>query len=67
MNTKNGTCVSFKPDATIFETVEFDFKRIASLLKEFAYLCTESLPHKTVHNPALQQSLYCNVPAGMSG
>lgn len=39
-NTKNGTYVAFKPDATIFETVEFDFKRIASLLKEFAYLCT---------------------------
>lgn len=36
----NGTSVTFKPDGTIFETTEYDYKRIATLLKEFAYLCT---------------------------
>ena len=36
---ETGTSVAFKPDATIFETTEYDFNRIATQLKEFTYLC----------------------------
>lgn len=35
---KRGTKVKFKPDAEIFETVEIDFKRIKSSLRQKAYL-----------------------------
>ncbi len=34
----NGTVVSFKADATIFETVEYDFKRVVSHMRQQAYL-----------------------------
>jgi DNA gyrase subunit B len=33
-----GTVVSFKPDASIFETVEFDFKKVVEHLRLQAYL-----------------------------
>lgn len=35
---KPGTTVSFKPDATIFESVDFDFKIEAERLRLYAYL-----------------------------
>jgi DNA gyrase subunit B len=35
---KTGTIVSFKADKTIFETVEYDFKKIVSHLRQQAYL-----------------------------
>jgi len=35
---KSGTKVSFKPDATIFSTVEFSFSNIAQRLQESAFL-----------------------------
>ncbi|MFN0146959.1 MAG: DNA topoisomerase (ATP-hydrolyzing) subunit B [Dehalococcoidia bacterium] len=35
---KPGTTVSFKPDATIFESVDFDFKVEAERLRQYAYL-----------------------------
>lgn len=35
---KTGTKVTFYPDATIFEVVEFDYNNIAKRLKELAYL-----------------------------
>ncbi|MDR1577918.1 MAG: DNA topoisomerase (ATP-hydrolyzing) subunit B [Deltaproteobacteria bacterium] len=35
---KNGTMVHFKPDATIFETTEFDFGVLAKRLRELAFL-----------------------------
>lgn len=34
----NGTIITFKPDDTIFETVEFDFKKILGHLRQQAYL-----------------------------
>lgn len=37
-NYKNGTIVQFKPDATIFETVNFSFKHFLTQLKEYAFL-----------------------------
>lgn len=35
---KNGTIITFQPDDTIFETVEFSFKRIVSHMRQQAYL-----------------------------
>ncbi len=35
---KRGTKTTFKPDATVFETVEFNHETIAKRLKELAYL-----------------------------
>ncbi len=35
---KNGTVITFEPDASIFETVEFDFKIILERLRQQAYL-----------------------------
>lgn len=34
----NGTCVCFKPDAKIFETVEFDYDILAHRMRELAFL-----------------------------
>jgi DNA gyrase subunit B len=36
--THNGTVISFKPDDTIFESVVFEFKKIAAHLRQQAYL-----------------------------
>jgi DNA gyrase subunit B len=36
--TKRGTKITFKPDAEIFESVEFDFKKIVNNLRQKAYL-----------------------------
>ena len=36
--TKHGTTVTFKPDPTIFSTVEFNYDRIADHLRESAFL-----------------------------
>ncbi len=33
-----GTAIRFKPDSSIFESVEFDFETIATRLREFAFL-----------------------------
>ena len=35
---KTGTWIKFKPDATIFETVEFSFEYLTSRLRELAFL-----------------------------
>ena len=35
---KNGTCVRFTPDETIFETVDFDYQTLRYRLRELAYL-----------------------------
>lgn len=35
---QNGTIITFQPDDTIFETVEFSFKRIVSHMRQQAYL-----------------------------
>ncbi len=35
---EHGTCVTFKPDAKVFETVEFDAKEIITKLREIAFL-----------------------------
>lgn len=35
-----GTTVIFKPDATIFETVEFNISRLRNTLREMSYLCS---------------------------
>jgi DNA gyrase subunit B len=35
---RNGTVVTFKPDATIFETVEFSFDYLTTRLRELAFL-----------------------------
>ncbi len=35
---KNGTIITFEPDASIFETVEFDFKIILDRFRQQAYL-----------------------------
>lgn len=37
-STKTGTLVKFKPDHTIFQTVEFQYKLLHARLKELAYL-----------------------------
>jgi DNA gyrase subunit B len=42
---KNGTIVSFKADKTIFETVEYDFKRIVAHLRQQAYLVKGLMIH----------------------
>ncbi|MFZ4405558.1 MAG: DNA gyrase subunit B, partial [Pseudobdellovibrionaceae bacterium] len=34
----NGTVITFKPDDTIFESVEFEFKRVVSHMRQQAYL-----------------------------
>ena len=34
------TCVTFKPDATIFSTVDFSYETIKSMLRDFAFLNT---------------------------
>ncbi len=34
----NGTVITFKPDDTIFESVEFEFKKIVSHMRQQAYL-----------------------------
>jgi len=36
--TRTGTKVTFKPDATIFETVEFSFEYLSTRLRELAFL-----------------------------
>ncbi len=38
--TETGTCVTFKPDATIFSTIDFNYDTIRSMLRDFAYLNT---------------------------
>ncbi len=38
--TETGTCITFKPDATIFSTVDFNYDTIRSMLRDFAYLNT---------------------------
>ncbi len=35
---KTGTVITFKPDGTIFETVDFEYDRLKSRLRELAYL-----------------------------
>ena len=37
---ETGTCVTFKPDATIFSTTEFVYENIKSMLRDFAFLNT---------------------------
>lgn len=48
---KTGTKITFKPDARVFETTEFDFEIIDSKLKELAFLnkglCTELHDERT--------------------
>ncbi len=34
----SGTCVTFKPDATIFDTVDFDYDILAHRMRELAFL-----------------------------
>jgi DNA gyrase subunit B len=34
----NGTVITFKPDDTIFESVEFDFKKVVAHMRQQAYL-----------------------------
>lgn len=34
----NGTVISFKPDSTIFESVEFEFKKVVAHMRQQAYL-----------------------------
>lgn len=36
--TKNGTVISFQPDSSIFETIEFNAKKIQESLRQTAYL-----------------------------
>lgn len=36
---EQGTTVTFLPDSTIFQTVEFDFDMIKKMIRERAYLC----------------------------
>ena len=36
---KQGTFVKFKPDATIFETVDYNVSRLKNTLRELSYLC----------------------------
>lgn len=38
-NFKQGTFVRFKPDATIFETVDYNVSRLKNTLRELSYLC----------------------------
>ena len=38
--TETGTCVTFKPDDTIFSTVDFNYDTIHSMLRDFAFLNT---------------------------
>ena len=38
-NFKQGTFVKFKPDATIFETVDYNVSRLKNTLRELSYLC----------------------------
>lgn len=35
---ETGTCVTFKPDATIFSTVDFSYDKIRGMLRDFAFL-----------------------------
>ena len=35
---KTGTCITFKPDYEIFETIDFSFETISKRLREMAYL-----------------------------
>ncbi len=37
---ETGTCVTFKPDATIFSTTDFSYETIKSMLRDFAFLNT---------------------------
>ena len=37
---ETGTCVTFKPDPTIFSTVDFSYEYIRNQLRDFAYLNT---------------------------
>ena len=37
---ETGTCVTFKPDDTIFSTVDFSYETIKSMLRDFAFLNT---------------------------
>lgn len=37
---QQGTTVIFKPDATIFETVEYNVSRLRNTIKEMSYLCS---------------------------
>ena len=39
-STETGTCVTFKPDATIFSTTDFSYETIKSMLRDFAFLNT---------------------------
>ena len=36
--TETGTCVTFKPDPTIFSTVDFSYDKIRGMLRDFAFL-----------------------------
>ena len=38
--TETGTCVTFKPDPTIFSTTDFSYETIKSMLSDFAFLNT---------------------------
>lgn len=40
-----GTTVTFQPDGTIFQTVEFEFDTIKKLIRERAYLCPKLYFH----------------------
>ncbi len=37
---ETGTCVTFKPDGTIFSTTDFSYETIKSMLRDFAFLNT---------------------------
>ena len=37
---ETGTCVTFKPDPTIFSTVDFSYETIRGMLRDFAFLNT---------------------------
>lgn len=36
--TETGTCITFKPDPTIFSTVDFSYDKIRGMLRDFAFL-----------------------------
>lgn len=64
---RTGTIVSFKPDKNIFETVEWNYSHIRSILKKMAYLNSHITINLTDERPAKPKTESLHFDNGVVG
>ncbi|HZM00751.1 MAG TPA: DNA topoisomerase (ATP-hydrolyzing) subunit B [Planctomycetota bacterium] len=64
-STKTGTKVTFKPDGTIFETLEFSYEILSQRLRELAFLMGKSGVQITLSEEATGRSDVFRYPNGL--